>query len=83
MVKRKFLAMLMVAAVLITTSIGSSMNVQATENDVNADPVTTFENSEQEEIEIPTVEVPEITYNAEGNKNVNKHFSLKGFRHWI
>lgn len=38
MVKRKFLAMLMVAAVLITTSIGSSMNVQATENDVNADP---------------------------------------------
>lgn len=36
MVKRKFLAMLMAVAVLFTTSIGSSMNVQATENDVNA-----------------------------------------------
>ncbi len=68
MVKRKFLAMLMAAAVLFTTSISSSMNVQATENEVDAAPVTTFENFEQEEIEIPTVEVPEITYNAEGNE---------------
>lgn len=70
--------MLMVAAVLITTSIGSSMNVQATENDVNADPVTTFENSEQEEIEIPTVEVPEITYNAEGNEKCEQTFFFEG-----
>ena len=80
MVKRKFLAMLMVAAVLITTSIGSSMNVQATENDVNADPVTTFENSEQEEIEIPTVEVPEITYNAEGNEKCEQTFFFEGIQ---
>lgn len=83
MVKRKLLAMLMAAAVFFTVGISSSMNVQATENDESVAPVTTFENFEKEEIEIPTVEVPEITYNAEGNKNVNRHFSLKGFRHWI
>ena len=65
MVKRKFLAMLMAAAVLFTTSIGSSMNVQATENEVEAAPVTTFENFEQEEIEIPTVEVPCLLYTSD------------------
>ena len=70
--------MLMAATVLFTASIGSSMNVQATENDVNADPVTTFENSEQEEIEIPTVEVPEITYNAEGNEKCEQTFFFEG-----
>lgn len=52
MVKRKLLAMLMAAMVLFTASIGSSMNVQAAENDVNVDSVTTFENFEQEAIEI-------------------------------
>ena len=52
MVKRKLLAMLMAATVLFTASIGSSMNVQAAENDVNVDSVTTFENFEQEAIEI-------------------------------
>ena len=80
MVKRKFLAMLTVAAVLFTTSIGSSMNVQATENEVDAASVTTFENFEQEEIEIPTVEVPEITYNAEGNEKCEQTFFFEGIQ---
>lgn len=78
MVKRKLLAMLMAATVLFTASIGSSMNVQAAENDVNVDSVTTFENFEQEAIEIPTVEVPEITYNAEGNEKCDKTFFIDG-----
>ena len=79
-VKRKLLAMLMAATVLFTASIGSSMNVQAAENDVNVDSVTTFENFEQEAIEIPTVEVPEITYNAEGNEKCDKTFFIDGIQ---
>ena len=80
MVKRKLLAMLMAVAVLFTASIGSSMTVQATENDANVEAVTTFENFEQEEIEIPTVEVPEITYNAEGNEKCEQTFFLEGLQ---
>lgn len=64
----------------MNVNLNSSMNVQATENDVNADPVTTFENSEQEEIEIPTVEVPEITYNAEGNEKCEQTFFFEGIQ---
>ena len=80
MVKRKLLAMLMAAAVFFTVGISSSMNVQATENDESVAPVTTFENFEKEEIEIPTVEVPEITYNAEGNKKCEQTFFFEGIQ---
>ncbi len=73
MVKRKLLGMLMATVMLLTAGIGSNINVQAAENDTNLDyvpaSVIAFENFEQAELEIPTIEVPEIIYNAEGNGN--------------
>lgn len=78
MVKRKLLAMLMATVIFLTAGIGNNMKVQAAENDMNVDPMTTFEDFEQETIEIPTIEVPEITYNTEENERCDKAFFVDG-----
>lgn len=73
--KKSLLALMMVVMFLVT-SIGSNMNVQAAENNTNVNSITTFENFGQEEIEIPTVKVPEVTYNAVGNEKCDKTFYI-------
>lgn len=85
MKKRKLLAMLMVAVMALTAGIGSSMNIHAEENNIkedyattNGDSAITFETFEQEAIEIPTVEMPEITYNAEENEKCDRTFFVDG-----
>lgn len=78
MKKRKLLAMLMAAVMLLATGAVSKTDVQAAENITDVDSVTTFENFEMEEIEIPAVEVPEIIYNAEGNEKSNEIFFIDG-----
>lgn len=78
MKRKKLLMRLMAIVMCLLIGIGGNINVQAAENMTNADTIATFENLEQEEIEIPNVEVPEIDYNVEEHEKCDETFFVNG-----
>lgn len=81
MVKRRFVAVLMAAAVLLATGVSNNANVvQAAESENTSSSTAVLENFEPEEIEDPVIEVPEIVYNVEGHEKLNETFSIEGIQ---
>lgn len=81
MIKRKFVAVLMAAAVLLTSGVGNNKNVvQAAENENTSNSAAVLENFEPEEIEVPEIEVPEIVYNVVEHEKLDETFSVDGIQ---
>lgn len=81
MTKKKLFKTVMATAmaVIMTVSLSNGMTVRAAENNsvievTESDDLSIFENVQQEEIDIPNVEVPEISYNVEEHEKIDETF---------